>query len=107
MTASQVPFPTIERVDVDPVAIAAYTREWDFMVLGSELLREVASYVCVAACTLGQAPTWARDQAAVGGNMVRLYKLLSAFLDQTVQINSRQARSLAVWHLRPSLMPSI
>ena len=55
------------------------------MVLASELLREVASYVCVAACTLGQAPTWARDQAAVGGNMVRLYKLLSAFLDQTVQ----------------------
>ena len=72
-------------MDVDPVAIAAYTREWDFMVLASELLREVASYVCVAACTLGQAPTWARDQAAVGGNMVRLYKLLSAFLDQTVQ----------------------
>jgi hypothetical protein len=31
------------------------------------------------------APAWTRDQAAVGGNVVRLSKLLSAFLDQTVQ----------------------
>jgi hypothetical protein len=36
-------------------------------------------------CTLEQAPTRTRDQATVGGNMVRLYKLLSAFLDQNVQ----------------------
>lgn len=70
---------------VDPDVIAAYTREWDFMILASELLREVTSYVSVAACPLGSAPTWTRDQAAVGGNMVRLSKLLSAFLDQTVQ----------------------
>jgi hypothetical protein len=85
MTASEGPFPVIERVAVDPAAIAAYTREWDFMILASELLREVASYVCVAACTMGSSPTWTRDQAAVGGNMVRLSKLLSAHLDQIVQ----------------------
>lgn len=85
MTASEGPFPEIERVEVDLVTIAAYTREWDFMVLASELLREVASYVCVAACTMGSKPIWDRDQAAVGGNMVRLFKILSAHLDQTVQ----------------------
>jgi hypothetical protein len=85
MTASKGPFPAVERVAVDPVAIAAFTREWDFMVLASELLRELTSYVSVAACVLGSAPAWTRDQAAVGGNMVRLSKLLSAFLDQTVQ----------------------
>ena len=85
MTVSKGLFPVVERVDVDPVAIAAFTREWDFMVLGSELLREVTSYVSVAACTLGPAPAWTRDQAAVRGNMVRLSKLLSAFLDQTVK----------------------
>ena len=72
MTASKGLFPIVERVGVDPVAIAAFTREWDFMVLESELLREVTSYVSVAACTLGPAPAWTRDQAAVGGNMVRL-----------------------------------
>ncbi|WMT71915.1 DUF5677 domain-containing protein [Bradyrhizobium sp. Ash2021] len=85
MTASEGPFPVIERVAVNPAAIAAYTREWDFMILASELLREVTSYVCVAACTLGSAPAWTRDQAAVGGNMVRLSKLLSSYLDQIVQ----------------------
>jgi hypothetical protein len=55
------------------------------MVLASELLREVASYTCVAASTTGSKPVWDRDQAAVGGNMVRLFKILSAHLDQTVQ----------------------
>src|SRR5271165_5511348 len=85
MTEPEGPFPIIERVAVDPAAIAAYTREWDFMILASELLREVTSYVCMVACTLGPAPPWTRDQAAVGGQMVRLFKLLSAFLDQTVQ----------------------
>ena len=43
MTASKELFPVVERVDVDSVVIAAFTREWDFMVLGSELLREVTS----------------------------------------------------------------
>jgi hypothetical protein len=85
MTASNEPFPAVERVTVDPVAIAAFPHEWDFMILASELLREVTSYVCVAACTLGPTPAWTRDQAAVAGNMVRLFKLLSAFLDQTIQ----------------------
>ncbi|MGY3079092.1 hypothetical protein ACVWZZ_005500 [Bradyrhizobium sp. LM6.10] len=85
MTASKGPLPAVERVTVDPVAIAAFTREWDFTVLASELLREVTSYVSVAACVLGSAPVWTRDQAAVGGNMVRLSKLLSAFLDQIVE----------------------
>jgi hypothetical protein len=49
MTASEGPFPKIDRVTVDPVAISAFTREWDFMVLATELLREVTSYVTVAA----------------------------------------------------------
>src|SRR3989442_14064536 len=85
MSALRGLFPVVQRVTVDPVAIASFTREWDFMVLASELLREVTSYVSVAACVLGPAPAWTRDQAAGGGNMVRLSKLLSAFLDQTIQ----------------------
>lgn len=85
MSASQGPLPATKRVTVDPAALSAFTREWDFMVLASELLREVTSYVCVAACTLGSAPAWTRDQAAVGGNMVRLSKLLWVYLDQIVQ----------------------
>jgi hypothetical protein len=85
MPASQRPLPVVEKVLVEPVTVAAFAREWDFTVLASELLREVASYVSVASCVLGSEPAWTRDQAAVGGNMVRLSKLLSALLDQTVQ----------------------
>ncbi|HEY2445043.1 MAG TPA: DUF5677 domain-containing protein [Rhizomicrobium sp.] len=76
-------FPTIERTDIDSGRLAEFIRESDFTSLAVDLLREVASYACVAACTLGAEPTWDRDQAVVGGNMVRLYKLLDALLDQT------------------------
>jgi hypothetical protein len=83
-TQNTVP-PTIDRVDVDPEILATFKRETDFTSLSVSLLREVASYVCVAACTLGESKTWDRDKAAIGGNMVRLYKLSHAYLDQACQ----------------------
>ena len=75
----------IGRVEVDPAKITAFTTEKDFVSLAVSLMVEVASYSCVAATTLGASPVWDRDHAAVGGNMVRLYKLLDSFLDQTCQ----------------------
>jgi hypothetical protein len=75
----------VERVEVDPAKIAAFTTEEDFVSLSVSLLVEVASYSCIAATTMGASPVWNRDRAAVGGNMVRLYKLLGSFLDQTCQ----------------------
>jgi hypothetical protein len=48
-------------------------------------LVESASYVCIAANTTGKEPSWDRDQACVGGHMVRLYKLLDSLLDQSVK----------------------
>lgn len=85
MTATKKPFPTIERVAVDSAQIASFTSDEDFLELAFNLLTEVTSYIGVAACALGSEPVWSRDQAAVGGNMVRLFKLLSAFLDRTQQ----------------------
>jgi hypothetical protein len=73
----------VERVEVDLAKIAAFTTEEDFMSLTVSLMVEVASYSCVAATTLGASPVWDRDHAAVGGNMVRLFKLLDSLLDQT------------------------
>ena len=75
--------PAVERVEVDLDKIAAFTTEEEFTGLAVSLMVEVASYSCVAAATLGASPSWNRDRAAVGGNMVRLYKLLNSFLDQT------------------------
>jgi hypothetical protein len=75
--------PEVERVEVDLDKIAAFTTEQEFTGLAVSLMVEVASYSCVAATALGASPSWERDRAAVGGNMVRLYKLLDSFLDQT------------------------
>lgn len=77
--------PEIDRVAVDLDEIANFTREDDFTELVVKLMVETASYVCVAACTMGAKPVWDRDRAAICGNMVRLYKLLHSVLDQTCQ----------------------
>src|SRR5262245_14243087 len=75
--------PEVKRVDVDLDKVATFTTEEEFTDLAVSLMIEVASYSCVAANTLGTSISWDRDHAAVGGNMVRLYKLLDSFLDQT------------------------
>lgn len=76
----------IEPVVVDPERLAAFTSEVDFTGLAVDLLVEVGSYVCVVASILpGNTKCWTRDQAIIGGNVVRLFKLISALLDQTCQ----------------------
>lgn len=83
----QVPsqFPVIERAEVSPERISTFRSERDYVGLGLELMIEAGSYITIALNILGPDGTWSRDQAAIGGNLVRLYKLFSAMLDQTVQ----------------------
>lgn len=78
-------FEKIEKLTVSDEELAAFNNEDDFIGLGVSLLIEAGSYVCIAANTLGEHEKWNRDTAAIGGNLVRLYKMISAFLDQTVQ----------------------
>jgi hypothetical protein len=78
--------PHIERVAVDPEVLRSFKEEGDFTGLSVELLKEVASHVCVAGSLLpGDTKAWGRNQAVLGGLLVRLYKMLSAVLDQTCQ----------------------
>ena len=77
--------PDIPRVEINPDAIRAFTTNSDFMWLAVELLKEVAAYTCNAAGLTDETGTWSRDEAVVGGNMIRLYKLMHAILDQTTQ----------------------
>ncbi|MDQ6867094.1 MAG: DUF5677 domain-containing protein [Pseudomonadota bacterium] len=72
----------IERVTVDPAAMAKFETEDGFAELAVRLMIETANYACIATCMMGTASTWDRDHAAVGGNMVRLNKLLDCLLDQ-------------------------
>jgi Family of unknown function (DUF5677) len=76
----------IDAVAVDDDAIAAYSSEDQFNALTVELLIEVGSFVCIAASILpADTKRWSRDQAIYGGQLVRLYKLISALLDQICQ----------------------
>lgn len=62
-----------------------FTLEEDFVGLSIDLLIEAGSFVCVAANLYPLGKTWNRDEAILGGHFVRLYKLISAILDQTCQ----------------------
>jgi Family of unknown function (DUF5677) len=73
-------------VTVDDNVLAAFTSEDDFNELAVDLLKEVGSFICIAACILpADTQIWDRTQAIYGGHLVRLFKLLSALLDQICQ----------------------
>jgi hypothetical protein len=87
--------PEVKRVEIDPAAIATFSRESEFTALAVDLMVETASYCCIAAGTLGARTSWDRDTAAVAGNMVRQYKLLDAFLDQVCKHRDETGMILA------------
>lgn len=77
---------TINHIEVTPEQLASLKNEDDFMHLSVELMKETASIVALAAGVLPpDSKKWTRDQAIIGGNFVRLSKLLSAHLDQICQ----------------------
>lgn len=79
-------FSDIERVPVTSEILDQYDSEDHFNELIVKLMIEVGSCVCVAASLLpATTKCWNRNQAIIGGNVVRLYKLISAMLDQTCQ----------------------
>jgi hypothetical protein len=76
---------SIKPTDVSSVRTDAFTSEGDFNGLTVELLIEVGSFICVAGNLLPKTRRWDRNQAVLGGQLVRLYKLISALLDQICQ----------------------
>jgi hypothetical protein len=78
--------PAVTRVEVKPDTIRAFADEHAFTGLAVELLIEAGSYVCIAASIMPPPPhRWNRHEAVVVGHLARLYKLISAILDQTCQ----------------------
>jgi hypothetical protein len=76
----------IKSTDVSAERTEKFTSEEDFNGLSVELLIEVGSYVCIAGNLLPvDSQRWDRNQAILGGHLVRLYKLISALLDQVCQ----------------------
>jgi len=86
LTDAETLLATIKHIEVTTQQLAALKDEDGFMVLSVELLKEAASLVALVAGVLPPgSKKWSRDQAIIGGNFVRLFKLLSAHLDQVCQ----------------------
>lgn len=74
----------INRTEIDEDRVLAFESEADFIGLSVSLLIEAGSYVCVAGNLYpAETQSWNRDEAILGGHLVRLYKLIDGLLDQT------------------------
>ena len=78
-------FPSIDPTEVKEVELRKTKSESDFVALGVDFLIESASYLTVACSIYSNDKGWTLEQAIVGGNGVRLHKLVQGFLDQTCQ----------------------
>ena len=85
-TVSESNIPDIRRVEIDESHVRQFESEEDFMGLVVDILIEVGSFVCLAGNLLpADRKAWNRDEAVIGGHLVRLYKLINALLEQTCQ----------------------
>lgn len=82
----QQEIPAVKRADVSEEILAEFNSEHDFNGIAVSLMIEYGSWVCIAASLLpGETCKSTRNQAIIGGLLVRSYKLISALLDQTCQ----------------------
>jgi hypothetical protein len=72
-------------VEVSEALLSTFATEGQFTGLAVDLLVEVGSFVAIAASATDSSRVWTREQATAGGNVVRLFKLIHAVLDQTCQ----------------------
>lgn len=78
--------PAVKRIEIDSSIVRAFKKEGKFTKLSVDLLIEIGSYVCIAGSILPPlGKPWNRNEAVLIGHIVRLYKLISALLDQTCQ----------------------
>jgi len=87
LTLNDFKFP---RTKVNVEEIRRFNTEDQFTALAVEFLKEVAQITALLACTYrldneGNPKKWRRNEAVVGGLMVRISKLQGAFLDQICQ----------------------
>ena len=81
---------TFEKTEVNVEKIKRYDSEDDFMNLAVGLFKEIGIITTVISCTYrldenNMPRKWTRNEAILGGLMVRLSKLQNSFLDQVCQ----------------------
>lgn len=80
----------IPKTEINIEKIKKYDDEDQFMSLAVELFKEVSQITCILSCACrlddkNNPRKWSRDEAILGGLMIRLSKLQIALLDQVCQ----------------------
>ncbi len=78
-------FPSVNKAEVHWSLLSETDSEEDFVEAAVNLLVEATSYLTIAGCVSSHEAGWTRNQAVVGGNLVRLTKLSQGLLDVTCQ----------------------
>jgi hypothetical protein len=88
----------IPPTEIDEAAIAEFQSEGQYVGVAVDLVIEVGSFACIAANLFkNPAMHWSRNEAILGGQLVRLFKLLDALLDQTCK--HRRETSIVITRL--------
>jgi Family of unknown function (DUF5677) len=76
----------IDKTRVEGSELPSFTRESQHFGVAFNLFREAASYVCVLAnVTVGPTQSWNLDQAVLGGQLVRMFKLMRFAMEESIE----------------------
>lgn len=77
---------SIEQTTVEERMLKELSNEWGHFTIAFNLFREAASYLCILAnTTVGYKPTWNVGQAVLGGNLVRMFKLMCFVMEESIE----------------------
>jgi hypothetical protein len=97
-------FAEIPRVAIEDDQISSFKDEGDFVGLSVDMLIEAGSYLVTAASVYPSGSEgWTRNEAVIGGSLVRLFKLVDAVLDQTCKHRLETAFILSRLHFETSV----
>ncbi|WP_209507881.1 MULTISPECIES: DUF5677 domain-containing protein [unclassified Ruegeria] len=97
-------FAEIKPTEILEEKILAFDSESEFVGVCVDLLIEAGSYLITAASIYPSGQDgWTRNEAIIGGSLVRLYKLIDAILDQTCKHRLETAFILSRLHFETTV----
>lgn len=76
----------IDQTIVEESVLSTFTTERQHFGVAFDLFRETSAYVCIlASTTIGDGPSWGVQQAIIGGNLVRLFKLMCFVMEESIK----------------------
>ena len=97
-------FTRIKRKNISTCEVEGFTSESQFIGKLVDLLIEAGSFLITASSVYPSGKNgWSRNEAVIGGSLVRLYKLIESILDQTCKHRLEVAFILSRLHFETSV----